>query len=101
MIKDSGPKVSAAGTSSTGALAVTFLVGIDASVVAGLAGSLSPDVLPLAVVLSSVSAFRGLVLDLVIGAVSGRDTGSTLHGLVGLVGWFCGSLLAAVVTVWD
>lgn len=83
------------------ALAVAFLVGIDASVVTGLAGGLSPDVLPLTVALSPVSAFRGLVLDLAVGAVSGRDAGNTLPGLVGLVGWFCGSLLVAVVTVWD
>jgi ABC-2 type transport system permease protein len=83
------------------ALAVAFLVGIDASVVAGLAGGLSPDVLPVTVALSPASAFRGLVLDQVVGAVSGRDAGSTLPGLVGLAGWFGGSLLVAVATVWE
>jgi ABC-2 type transport system permease protein len=83
------------------ALAVAFLVGIDAGVVAGLAGGLSPEVLPVTVALSPASAFRGLVLDLVVGAVSGRDAGSTLPGLVGFVGWFGGSLAVAVVTVWE
>ena len=83
------------------ALAVAFLVGIDAGIVAGLASGLSPDVLPLTVALSPASAFRGLVLDQVVGAVSGRDAGSTLGGVVGLVGWFGGSLLVAVVTVWE
>jgi hypothetical protein len=53
------------------------------------------------IALSPASAFRGLVLDLVVGAVSGRDAGSALGGLIGLVGWFGGSLVVAVLTVWD
>lgn len=83
------------------ALAVAFLVGVDAGIVAGLASGLSPDATPLLIALSPASAFRGLVLDLVVGAVSGRDAGSALGGLIGLVGWFGGSLVVAVLTAWD
>jgi ABC-2 type transport system permease protein len=83
------------------ALAVAFLVGVDAGLVAGLAGGLSPDVLPLAVALSPASAFRGLVLDVVVGAVSGHDAGSAVGGGLGIVGWFLGSLTVAVRTVWE
>lgn len=84
----------------TAALAVAFLVGVDAGAVGVAAATGESGSLVLAPLLSPAAAFRGLVLDLVVGAVEGRAVGS-LPGAVGLLGWLCGSLAVAVRTVWD
>ncbi|WP_458207984.1 ABC transporter permease [Haladaptatus sp. NG-SE-30] len=85
------------------ALGVAFVVGFDAAIVAGLAGGVvSEGGLSLLLGLSPNSAFRGLVLETVVGGVdSGAPAASLVASLLGLVLWLGGSLAVAVVTVWS
>jgi ABC-2 type transport system permease protein len=97
-----------AGTTRAGlvvavALGVALVVGFDAGIVAGLAGGVIPESgLELVLALSPNSAFRGLVLETVVGgAASGAPAASPLASLLGLLSWLVGALAVAVVTVWS
>jgi len=101
--------VSALARSVRGALAVAvvlvvlFGVGLDVALVAGLAtGVVPPDGLPALLALSPTSAFRGLVLDLVVSAATTETlrAGSRVLNLLGLLGWLGGALAAGIYVVW-
>lgn len=101
--------VSALARSVRGALAVAvvlvvlFGVGLDVALVAGLAtGVVPPDGLPALLALSPTSAFRGLVLDLVVSAATTETlrTGSRVLNLLGLLAWLGGALAVAGYGVW-
>ncbi|MFB6102491.1 MAG: ABC transporter permease subunit [Haloplanus sp.] len=101
--------VSAAASRSRRALAlgvllvVAFTVGLDLVIVAGIATDVfTPDLLPWLLALSPVSAYRGLVLALVVepATASSLQAGSAFANSLGLVGWFAGSLAAATKLVW-
>ncbi|MFC7081679.1 hypothetical protein [Halorussus caseinilyticus] len=96
-----------AGTTRAGivvavALGVALVVGFDAGIVAGLAGGVVPEgALELVLALSPNSAFRGLVLETVVGGVeSGAPAASPVASVLGLLLWLVGTLAVAVVTVW-
>ncbi|MFB6093084.1 MAG: ABC transporter permease [Haloquadratum sp.] len=85
------------------ALAVTFVIGADTALVAGLSGGvISPDGLSVLLAFSPNSAFRGLVLATAVGVVGGAEVaaGSPLLNLLGLLAWWLGSLAVAVWRVW-
>ncbi|WP_276299777.1 ABC transporter permease [Halorussus lipolyticus] len=97
-----------AGTTRSGlvvaiALGVALVVGFDASIVAGLAGGVVPEGgLDVVLALSPNSAFRGLVLEIVVGGVaSGAPAASPTASVLGLLAWLVGALAVAVVTVWS
>lgn len=85
------------------AAAVVLVVGLDLGVVAGLAGGVVPEgALPWLLSLSPNSAYRGLVLQTVVGAVgpTGVETAPLLANGFGLALWLVGALTLAGVTVW-
>jgi ABC-2 type transport system permease protein len=89
------------------ALAVTLglalAVGFDAGILAGLAGgAISEGALQWLLALSPNSAYRGLVLETVVGGVgeTGVPTASPAASALGLVGWLAGTLAVAVQSVW-
>lgn len=89
----------AAGT----ALLIVIVVGLDLGLVAGLAGGVIPDgLLQFLLALSPNSAYRGLVLELVIGPVGlgGARHAPAAANLVGLGIWLAGALAMAAWTVW-
>ncbi|MGQ4557009.1 ABC transporter permease subunit [Halobellus sp. GM3] len=85
------------------ALVVALVLGIDTALVAGLAGGVVPDGgLAALLALSPNSAYRGLVLSAAIGVIGEADVaaGAPFANLLGLVGWWAGSLALAVWRVW-
>lgn len=83
--------------------AVALVVGADAAVVASVAGGLFGGLdLAFASALSPNGAFRGLVLETVVGPVSdgGPRAAYPLASLVGLLAWLAGGLAVAVRVVW-
>ena len=89
------------------ALATTFaavlVLGIDTTLVAGLAaGLVSEESLATLLALSPNSAFRGLVLSTAVGTVSGAavSAGTPLTNLAGLGWWWLGGVGVAVWRVW-
>jgi ABC-2 type transport system permease protein len=86
------------------ALLVALVVGLDLGVVAGLAGGVVGDAeLAYALALSPNSAFRGLVLETVVSAVTapGVRAAAPVANAVGLLAWLVGSMLVAVWTSWE
>ncbi|WP_410765287.1 ABC transporter permease subunit [Haloferax sp. DFSO60] len=80
-------------------LLVVFVVGIDATAIAGvLSGTFGLETAPALLALSPNGAFRTLVFSL---AVDSGSSASPLLALVGLFAWLGGSLLLAVATAWD
>ena len=101
--------VSTAMTSLRGAIAlgvalvVVLVVGLDLGLVAGLAAGVVPDwALQWLLALSPNSAYRGLVLQTVVGPVGLADVRAApaLANVVGLALWLAGGLALAVWTVW-
>jgi ABC-2 type transport system permease protein len=85
------------------ALAAAFVVGIDTTLIAGLAaGVFSPESVPALLAVSPNSAFRGLVLAEAVGVVGGAavNAGSTPLNVLGLLGWWLFALGVAVWRVW-
>ncbi|ELZ91668.1 hypothetical protein C440_15179 [Haloferax mucosum ATCC BAA-1512] len=79
-------------------LLVAFVVGVDATAVAGLAsGTFGIDAVPLVLALSPNGAFRSLVFGVAVETGSQRPP---LAALVGLVGWVAAALVVAVLTAW-
>jgi ABC-2 type transport system permease protein len=102
--------VSAGASSTRAALAlgvtllVALIVGLDLGIVAGLAsGFVGEGTLVYTLAFSPNSAFRGLVLDTVVSAVTapGVRAAAPLANLFGLLSWFVGALLVAIWTVWE
>ncbi|WP_132059151.1 ABC transporter permease subunit [Halorussus amylolyticus] len=91
-----------AGLALATAFGVALVLGFDAGLVAGLAGGVVPDAaLPSLLALSPNSAFRGLVLETVVGGVeTGTPAASPVAGLAGLGAWLVASLAVAVFAVW-
>ncbi|MFB6155593.1 MAG: ABC transporter permease [Haloferacaceae archaeon] len=86
------------------ALLVALAVGLDLGVVAGLAsGVVGDSELAYVLALSPNSAFRGLVLESVVSAVTTPSVraAAPLANVTGLLAWFTASLLVAVWTVWE
>ncbi|MFB6106427.1 MAG: copper ABC transporter permease [Halobacteriaceae archaeon] len=85
-------------------LGVALVVGFDAGTVAALAGGVVGEAaLPWLLAASPVGAFRGLVLDAVVGAVAGGPvgrSGSAVGNALGLFAWGAGALLLAARTAW-
>jgi ABC-2 type transport system permease protein len=84
-------------------LAAAFVVGIDTTLIAGLAsGALPSESIPLLLAASPNSAFRGLVLAEAVGVVGGAgvNAGSTPLNVVGLLGWWVLALAVATWRVW-
>lgn len=93
---------SRAGVAVAVTLGVALVVGFDAGIVAGLVGGVVPaDALELALGLSPNSAYRGLVLESVVGGVAGAPATSPLPSVLGLLAWLVGALAVATVTVWS
>lgn len=84
------------------AFGVALVVGFDAGVLAGLAGSVLPEgALRFVLALSPNSAFRGLVLETVVGGVeTDAPSASPVASIVGLALWLAGALAVAIVTTW-
>ena len=89
------------------ALSTTFaavlVLGIDTTLVAGLAaGLVSEESLAALLALSPNSAFRGLVLSTAVGTVGGAavSAGRPLANLAGLGWWWLGGLAVAVWRIW-
>lgn len=89
------------------ALAVTltaaFVVGIDTTLIAGLASGVLPsESVPLLLAMSPNSAFRGLVLAEAVGVVGGAtvNAGSTSLNVLGLLGWWILVMGVAGWRVW-
>lgn len=85
------------------ALLVALVVGFDFGVVAGLAAGVVGDAdLQYVLALSPNSAYRGLVLETVVSAVSTRATraAAPLANVLGLLLWLAATLLVSVWTVW-
>ncbi|MFB6171511.1 MAG: ABC transporter permease [Haloarculaceae archaeon] len=100
---------SAAATSLRAAVAlavvvvVALVVGLDLGVVAALSsGAVGDRALGWLLGISPASAYRGLVLQTVVGPVSATDVPSANvpASLLGLAVWLAGALGAAVLTVW-
>ncbi|MBX0296913.1 hypothetical protein [Haloarcula nitratireducens] len=84
-------------------VAVMLALGLDVAILTGLATNvLSPSSLPWLLALSPLSAYRGLVLALVIESASAAtlQSGSVLANSIGLLGWAIGSLVVSVRLVW-
>jgi len=85
-------------------LVVALVVGLDLGLTAGLATGLIGDE-SLAWVLSASpnSAYRALVLELVVEPVGGAETTgiSPVLSLAGLLAWFCGALAVGIRGVWS
>lgn len=85
------------------ALIVALAIGFDLGLIAGLAAGVVPDgSLRWLLALSPNSAYRGLVLETVVGPVGIVDVRAApvVANVVGLVLWLGGALALAVVTVW-
>jgi ABC-2 type transport system permease protein len=87
------------------ALFLAVVVGFDVGIVGALAGELlgSGGLAPL-LAASPASAYRGLVLELVLGAISPQSLGPAADpwlNAVGLALWFVAALFVAVRTVWS
>ena len=85
------------------AAAVALVVGFDLGIVAALgAGPVGEGSLQWLLAASPNSAYRGLVLQTVLGAVTTLPTpaASAPANLLGLLAWLVGALALAVVTVW-
>lgn len=84
-------------------LGVALVVGFDAGIVAGLVGDvISEGALGTLLGFSPNSAFRGLVLETVVGGdESAVPSASIVASLLGLLAWLAGSLTVAVLTVWS
>ncbi|MFB6122813.1 MAG: ABC transporter permease [Haloferacaceae archaeon] len=83
---------------------VVLVVGLDVGVVAALAaGVVGEGSLQWVLALSPNSAFRGLVLETVVGAVSSPSVRAAVPAanLVGLGIWLAGSLSLSIWAVWD
>ncbi|ADQ67891.1 hypothetical protein C499_16787 [Halogeometricum borinquense DSM 11551] len=84
-------------------LAALFVLGIDTTLLAGLAAGVVPaEGIAGLLALSPNSAFRGLVLSSAVGVVGGAEVtaGSPLWNVIGLLVWWVGSLGIAVWRVW-
>lgn len=84
-------------------LLLALVVALDLAVVASLAGGLVPDGgLAWLVAASPNSAYRGLVLETVVGAVTAPETRAAVPALnvAGLLAWLVGALVVAAVSVW-
>lgn len=85
------------------AFAAALVLGIDTTLIAGLAGGVvSADGLTALLALSPNSAFRGLVLSTAVGVVGGAEVsaGHPLANAVGLLWWWLGALAVAVWRIW-
>jgi Cu-processing system permease protein len=101
--------VSAAARSSRAALALAagavlaLVVGIDSGLIAALTGGIvSPDGITWLMALSPNSAFRSLVLGLVVSPIGATVPAgpAVLPSVLGLVGWLAAALAAAARLVW-
>jgi ABC-2 type transport system permease protein len=83
-------------------LVVTLVLGFDLGIVAGLtSGVIGSDTLGLVVSSTPNSAYRGLVLDLVVDPATSADgDGSPVVGLLALLAWLIGPLLVGWHGVW-
>ncbi|SFR41565.1 ABC-2 type transport system permease protein [Halogeometricum rufum] len=84
-------------------LAALFVLGIDTTLLAGLAAGVVPaDGVGALLAFSPNSAFRGLVLSAAVGVVGGAEVaaGDPLWNLVGLFVWWAVGLGVAVWRVW-
>ncbi|WP_363467289.1 ABC transporter permease subunit [Halogeometricum borinquense] len=84
-------------------LAALFVLGIDTTLLAGLAAGVVPaEGIAGLLALSPNSAFRGLVLSSAVGVVGGAEVtaGSPLWNVIGFLVWWVGSLGIAVWRVW-
>lgn len=84
-------------------LVVTLAIGLDLAVVLGLAGgAFGAAELPWLLALSPASAYRGLVLTLVVGPVTttGTRAAAPLASVAGLALWLVGPLFLAGPLVW-
>lgn len=84
-------------------LVVVLVVGLDLSLVAGLATGVVPDgALQWLLAASPNSAYRGLVMQTVVAAVgtSGFRAAPLVANLLGLVAWLTGTVLLARVAIW-
>lgn len=84
-------------------VALALVVGLDLAVYAGLgSGAVSAGALEYLLALGPNSAFRGLVLETVIGpAAPGGPAANPLASVIGLVAWLAGSLWLAALVVWS
>ncbi|MDX1747434.1 MAG: ABC transporter permease subunit, partial [Halobacteriales archaeon] len=85
-------------------LLVALVVGLDLGIIGGLAGGVIPEpMLRWVVAISPNSAYRGLVLETVIAPVTTETvpSASLPASIIGLAGWFIGSLLVARRFVWS
>ncbi len=86
------------------ALTAAFVIGIDTTLLAGLAAHLFlPDNLAIYLALSPNSAFRGLVLSDAVGVIGGAsvNAGSTILNVFGLLVWWFVGLAVASWRVWE
>lgn len=85
------------------ALTVAFVIGIDTTLLAGLAADFFlPQNISIYLALSPNSAFRGLVLSEAVGVVGGAsvNAGSPLLNVLGLLSWWFFGLAVAAWRVW-
>ena len=102
--------ISAAASESRRAVALAVLlvvgltIGLDLAIVTGYAVDVfSKETLPWLLAMSPASAYRGLVLELVIepAAASSIEGGWVLANVIGLLVWLVGSLAVATRLIWD
>lgn len=102
--------VSAAAADSRRAIALAVLsvvglaIGLDIAIIAGIATDLvAPELLPWVLAVSPVSAYRGLVLALVVepATAGSLQSGSVVANLLGLTVWLLGTVAVSFRLAWD
>lgn len=91
-----------AGIAVATAVGAALVIGFDAGILAGVAGGVVSDgALRSVLALSPNSAFRGLVLEAVVGGIeTDVPAASPAASLGGLGAWLLGALAVAVLSVW-